>query len=56
MTCPICGADTKIIDSRKHIDYVSRKRKCIECGYKFATEEKEINNKKSDKHKSNLHF
>ena len=49
MTCPICGAETKIFDSRKHIDYVRRRRVCSECGYRFTTEEKEVEDKKYDK-------
>lgn len=42
MTCPVCGAKTKILDSRKRIDYVRRRRECVECGYRFTTEETEV--------------
>lgn len=37
MTCPMCGGDTKIVDSRKNIDNVVRYRKCRECSYRFST-------------------
>lgn len=37
MTCPICGGDTSIIDSRNKDDYKKRRRICQECGYKFNT-------------------
>lgn len=39
MTCPICGGDTKVIDSAADCECVYRKRKCVECGHKFATSE-----------------
>lgn len=37
MTCPKCGGDTKVVDSRKSIDHVIRYRRCIECKYRFNT-------------------
>ena len=37
MTCPICGGDTRIIDSRNKDDHKKRRRICQECGYKFNT-------------------
>lgn len=43
MTCPVCGADTRIINSRcPDVDVVRRRRKCVECGYRFTTEEYEV--------------
>ena len=41
MTCPICGGDTKVINSRDRVDYVYRRRKCVICGHLFTTEETE---------------
>lgn len=37
MTCPVCGGDTRIVDSRSKDDCKKRRRKCQECGYKFNT-------------------
>lgn len=37
MTCPVCGGDTKVIDSRPSEDSVQRRRKCLECDYRFNT-------------------
>lgn len=37
MTCPVCGGDTRIIDSRNKDDHKKRRRVCQECGYKFNT-------------------
>lgn len=37
MKCPVCGGNTKVIDSRCEDDCVNRKRMCLECGYRFAT-------------------
>jgi transcriptional regulator NrdR family protein len=37
LTCPVCNADTKIIDSRKNNDHVIRYRRCKECDYRFPT-------------------
>lgn len=37
MTCPICGGDTKVPDTRCLGDSVSRRRMCVECGYRFNT-------------------
>ena len=41
MTCPICGEETKVVDSRSEPDYIYRKRKCVECKYSFTTSEVE---------------
>lgn len=37
MTCPVCGGNTRIIDSRNKDDHKKRRRICQECGYKFNT-------------------
>lgn len=37
MTCPVCGGKAEVIDSRKYIDHVLRRRKCVECHYSFTT-------------------
>ena len=42
MTCPNCGGDTKVIDSRSNIDHVIRRRKCRECGHCFYTIETDV--------------
>jgi transcriptional repressor NrdR len=39
MTCPICGGDTKVIDSRSQEDSVWRRRKCVDCKERFSTTE-----------------
>lgn len=39
LLCPLCGGKTKIIDSRPEEDAVNRRRKCLECGYRFLTVE-----------------
>lgn len=39
MTCPICGGETKVIDSRSEPDCVQRKRICLDCKYSFTTSE-----------------
>ena len=37
MDCPICGGGTVVSDSRRGADFVNRKRKCLDCDYRFAT-------------------
>lgn len=37
MTCPVCGGETKITDSRGEVDAVRRRRECCECGHRFST-------------------
>lgn len=39
MTCPICGEETKVVDSRSESDCVHRRRVCIKCKYSFTTSE-----------------
>lgn len=41
MTCPICGSDTRVIDTRKTMESVVRQRKCKSCGHGFHTVELE---------------
>lgn len=42
MECPECGKNTKVLESRKYAGGVYRRRKCIECGFMFWTEEIEM--------------
>ena len=42
MNCPKCEGKTTVIDSRTIDEYVARKRQCKVCGYKFYTEEVEV--------------
>lgn len=37
MTCPMCGGDTKILETRSNEDSIKRRRKCLDCGYRFLT-------------------
>lgn len=37
MTCPLCGSDTRVVDSRKNIDHIIRRRVCAECNHAFYT-------------------
>ena len=39
MTCPICGGETKVVDSRSEPDCVHRRRVCVKCKYSFMTNE-----------------
>lgn len=41
MTCPVCGGDTIVVDSRCRTDTTYRRRKCLDCDYRFATYEVE---------------
>lgn len=41
MTCPVCGENTQIINSRGDVDRVRRRRKCRDCGHRFTTIELE---------------
>lgn len=46
MTCPVCGGNSHIIDVKKDIDVVCRKRQCYECKFFFYTEEVEVKDHK----------
>jgi len=37
MTCPVCGGDTKINDSRSSGERLRRRRECLKCGHRFTT-------------------
>jgi transcriptional regulator NrdR family protein len=37
MTCPVCGKNTKVYDSRAEEDSVRRRRVCLSCRYVFTT-------------------
>lgn len=39
LLCPVCGGKTEVTDSRSDCESVRRKRKCMDCGYKFNTVE-----------------
>lgn len=39
LLCPVCGEKTEVLDSRSDCESVKRKRKCLECGYRFYTVE-----------------
>ena len=40
MNCPKCNGQVKVSECFSNNDAVYRIRKCIECGYRFSTEEK----------------
>lgn len=42
MFCPICGGDSKVLDTRTNdsANTVKRRRECITCGKRFTTYEK----------------
>lgn len=44
MTCPNCGSNTIVKDSRKVKNLVARRRVCKKCSYSFYTEEVEVDN------------
>lgn len=39
MTCPYCGSETKVVESRPQEDSVLRRRKCVDCKARFYTTE-----------------
>tara|TARA_R110000868_G_scaffold88938_4_gene247818 strand:+ start:587 stop:847 length:261 start_codon:yes stop_codon:yes gene_type:complete len=46
MKCPVCGSLTSIVtDSRPKDTFIHRRRKCFDCGEKFSTQEKMIDDK-----------
>lgn len=44
MICPICFADSKVKDSRRHNDGMNiwRRRRCVECRYEWSTVEVDL--------------
>lgn len=46
MTCPVCAGKTRVWNSAADCECVYRSRKCEDCGYKFATTERENNDSK----------
>lgn len=42
MTCPVCGSETTVADSRTDGEIVIRRRWCIICNHKFYTTELEL--------------
>ena len=42
MNCPICGNDTKVVETREHDNgsSIRRRRECVNCGKRFTTYEK----------------
>ena len=46
MTCPVCGGKTTVIDTANDCECVYRRRKCLECEYKFTTTEQESDDTK----------
>lgn len=42
MLCPICGGDSKVLDTRTNesVNSVKRRRECMKCGKRFTTYEK----------------
>ena len=39
MTCPVCNAKTKILETRSDAESINRRRQCLRCGYRFSTVE-----------------
>lgn len=37
MNCPSCNGATRVYDTRKSPQRITRRRKCKECGHRFAT-------------------
>jgi len=37
MTCPSCGEDTIVVDSRPNEDSTYRRRECVSCFHRFST-------------------
>ena len=56
MICPICGYKTQVLDVKTNTEEneVRRRRKCVQCGYRFWTMEFEVERpKKGWKHGNN---
>lgn len=41
MTCPVCGGKTAVVDTCTEVDVIYRRRRCVNCGCSFTTEEVE---------------
>ena len=39
MTCPVCNAKTKILETRSDSESINRRRQCLRCGFRFSTVE-----------------
>jgi transcriptional regulator NrdR family protein len=37
MTCPVCGGETKVIDTAGDYEAVYRTRRCVQCEHRFST-------------------
>ena len=42
-TCPKCGGDVYVVDSRPRDEFIYRRRQCVQCEYRFSTIEKVVN-------------
>ena len=42
MTCPVCGGQTKVTESRRYTDTIRRRRECLNCHHRFTTKEIEV--------------
>lgn len=42
MLCPVCGGQSRVLDTRTNdtVNTVKRRRECVECGKRFTTYEK----------------
>ena len=42
MLCPICGGDSKVLDTRTNesVNSIKRRRECMKCGKRFTTYER----------------
>lgn len=45
MNCPVCGGKTTVFNCRADCEGVYRRRKCLECDYRFYTTEEESDGK-----------
>ena len=39
MTCPVCNAKTRILETRSDEESINRRRECLRCGFRFSTVE-----------------
>lgn len=40
--CAVCeSAETEVIDSRAGLNYIRRRRRCVKCGHRFTTNERD---------------